>query len=126
MPIPFACPFCGHATTVADQYAGSSGPCGRCGKTITIPSAPGGPVPVAASTSGATSTLQINCPFCGLEMQRGAILGDRYALKWQPADQPKVLGIWSTGHTIGVKGLLTRPTVSGFRCAACQKIVVSG
>lgn len=30
----------------------------------------------------------------------GAVLGDRYALKWQPADKPKILGIWSTGHTI--------------------------
>ena len=37
MPIPFTCPHCGTTTDVADQYAGQSGPCVRCGKPITIP-----------------------------------------------------------------------------------------
>lgn len=37
MPINFACPFCGKQTVVADQYAGQSGPCAACGKTITVP-----------------------------------------------------------------------------------------
>jgi prepilin-type processing-associated H-X9-DG protein len=37
MPIHFACPHCGNATDVAEQYAGQSGPCARCGKTITVP-----------------------------------------------------------------------------------------
>ena len=40
MPIPFTCPHCGLVTTVADQYAGQSGPCSRCGKPITIPGTP--------------------------------------------------------------------------------------
>lgn len=65
------------------------------------------------------------CPFCDSEMQRGSILGDRYALKWQPADKAKVLGIWSTGHTIGSKGLLSRPNIDGYRCADCRKIIVN-
>lgn len=39
MPIEFACPHCGKKTLVADQYAGTSGPCAGCGKTITIPAA---------------------------------------------------------------------------------------
>lgn len=39
MPIAFSCPYCGNATQVSEQYAGQSGPCSRCGKTITIPSA---------------------------------------------------------------------------------------
>ena len=43
MPIPFTCPHCGLVTTVADQYAGQSGPCSRCGKPITIPGAAGVP-----------------------------------------------------------------------------------
>lgn len=59
-------------------------------------------------------------------MHSGAILGDRYALKWQPADKPRFLGIWSTGHAIGQKGGFGRPQASGYRCAACRKIVVSG
>ena len=37
MPIPFTCPHCGRQTTVADQYAGQTGPCGACGQPITIP-----------------------------------------------------------------------------------------
>jgi prepilin-type processing-associated H-X9-DG protein len=37
MPIPFTCPHCGLETTVADQYAGQTGPCSRCGKPITVP-----------------------------------------------------------------------------------------
>lgn len=37
MPIPFTCPFCGHQTDVADEYAGQSGPCSACGKRITVP-----------------------------------------------------------------------------------------
>jgi hypothetical protein len=41
MPIQFACPACGKQTTVADQYAGQSGPCAGCGKQITIPFAAG-------------------------------------------------------------------------------------
>jgi prepilin-type processing-associated H-X9-DG protein len=39
MPIPFTCPHCGRQTTVADQYAGQTGPCAGCGKPITVPSA---------------------------------------------------------------------------------------
>jgi prepilin-type processing-associated H-X9-DG protein len=38
MPIQFTCPHCGRQSNVADQYAGQSGPCAGCGKTITIPS----------------------------------------------------------------------------------------
>ncbi|HQU42965.1 MAG TPA: DUF1559 domain-containing protein, partial [Pirellulales bacterium] len=37
MPISFTCPYCGHRTDVADEYAGQSGPCAQCGKTITVP-----------------------------------------------------------------------------------------
>ncbi len=37
MAIAFTCPHCGFQTNVADEYAGQSGPCARCGKTITVP-----------------------------------------------------------------------------------------
>jgi prepilin-type processing-associated H-X9-DG protein len=43
MPIPFTCPHCGLETTVADQYAGQTGPCSRCGKPITVPGTPTAP-----------------------------------------------------------------------------------
>ena len=42
MPIHFMCPHCGTTTNVADMYAGQTGPCAKCGQTITIPPAGGG------------------------------------------------------------------------------------
>jgi prepilin-type processing-associated H-X9-DG protein len=54
MPIPYTCPHCGKQFSVAEQYAGHSGPCAACGKPITIPLAGGGYTytPQAAATSG--------------------------------------------------------------------------
>jgi len=43
MPIPFTCPHCGAQTEVAEQYAGQTGPCARCGKSITVPPLAGTP-----------------------------------------------------------------------------------
>jgi prepilin-type processing-associated H-X9-DG protein len=37
MPISYSCPHCGKHYSVADQYAGQTGPCASCGKSITIP-----------------------------------------------------------------------------------------
>src|SRR5258708_26480762 len=55
MPISFTCPHCGRQTSVADQYAGQSGPCVGCGGLITIPGAPmGASQDIAAPPSPAT------------------------------------------------------------------------
>ena len=35
MSFLFTCPHCGVQTNVSDQYAGQSGPCATCGKTVT-------------------------------------------------------------------------------------------
>jgi hypothetical protein len=43
MPISFSCPHCGKQTSVADQFAGQSGPCAACGKAVTIPGGFSGP-----------------------------------------------------------------------------------
>jgi type II secretory pathway pseudopilin PulG len=64
MPITFTCPHCGHRTDVADQFAGQSGPCARCGQTITIPlpaGAPGAPAPVPrrGTSGGAIAAIVI-------------------------------------------------------------------
>jgi type II secretory pathway pseudopilin PulG len=37
MPIPYSCPHCGKQFTVAEQFAGQTGPCAACGQPITIP-----------------------------------------------------------------------------------------
>ncbi|MBN2580113.1 MAG: DUF1559 domain-containing protein [Pirellulales bacterium] len=40
MSIRFTCPHCGLTTHVADQYAGQSGPCRQCGRTVVVPASP--------------------------------------------------------------------------------------
>lgn len=53
MPITFNCPHCGHFTNVADQYAGQTGPCAKCGKPVTIPGpSTGSPAPASSSGMG--------------------------------------------------------------------------
>ncbi len=37
MPISFICPFCHTRSRVDERFAGESGPCAECGKTVTIP-----------------------------------------------------------------------------------------
>ena len=37
MPFEFVCPHCHNRTKVLDRYAGQSGPCVSCGKTVTMP-----------------------------------------------------------------------------------------
>jgi hypothetical protein len=57
MPIAYTCPHCGKQYSVAEQYAGQTGPCAACGKPITIPLAGPGysyaPQPAAAGAAGA-------------------------------------------------------------------------
>jgi hypothetical protein len=60
MPIQFKCPHCGHETLVADQYAGQSGPCAQCGKTVTVPAAVGTappPMPPPSRSTGGAGAL---------------------------------------------------------------------
>lgn len=61
MPINFACPHCGKQTTVADQYAGQSGPCAACGKSVTVPfsAGPGFAGPPAQGSGGGAAVLAI-------------------------------------------------------------------
>jgi hypothetical protein len=54
MAISFTCPHCGKQTTVADQFAGQTGPCVACNKPVTIPGVPGvGPAAVPYAPSPA-------------------------------------------------------------------------
>ena len=61
MPIAYSCPHCGKQSTVADQYAGQSGPCAACGKQITIPGAPVklNYAPAAAAAGGGLAVVAI-------------------------------------------------------------------
>jgi prepilin-type processing-associated H-X9-DG protein len=61
MPIPFTCPHCGHQTTVADQFAGQTGPCVQCGKRVTVPGPPaaGGYAYAVPGKKSSSSTVLI-------------------------------------------------------------------
>jgi type II secretory pathway pseudopilin PulG/DNA-directed RNA polymerase subunit RPC12/RpoP len=66
MPISYACPHCGKQFSVADQYAGQSGPCAACGQKITIPGAGGMPAmgsafapPAPRASSGGGAALAV-------------------------------------------------------------------
>lgn len=37
MPVHFVCPHCKARTLVADEFIGQTGPCGTCGRTVTVP-----------------------------------------------------------------------------------------
>ena len=54
MSISFTCPHCGAQTTVANQFAGQTGPCAQCGQTVTIPPLVGTPgyAPPGKKSSG--------------------------------------------------------------------------
>ncbi|MCH5377564.1 MAG: DUF1559 domain-containing protein [Planctomycetes bacterium] len=51
MPIDFMCPHCGRQTSVAEEYAGQTGPCAGCGQNVTIPAAGGVPLAPAKQMS---------------------------------------------------------------------------
>lgn len=82
MPIQFTCPFCGTQTNVADQYAGQTGPCSKCGQTITIPGTPvagaggydHGPAAVAKKSSNAWIVLVIIAAVLGVVVVCGGIM----------------------------------------------------
>ena len=64
MPIAYSCPNCGKQFSVADQYAGQTGPCAGCGKPVTVPMASFGasgayPPPPKPAGSGAGATIAV-------------------------------------------------------------------
>ena len=59
MPINYSCPHCGKQFAVAEQFAGQSGPCAGCGKTISIPMPAGGHAQPAKPASGGLAVVAI-------------------------------------------------------------------
>lgn len=53
MPIHFTCPHCGKQTNVAESFAGQSGPCSGCGRTVTVPSGESAIAPAATTLHSA-------------------------------------------------------------------------
>ena len=58
MPQIFTCPHCRRTSTIADEFAGQSGPCAGCGRIITVPLNPGSvPMPPNLDESAAIRML---------------------------------------------------------------------
>src|SRR5262249_29037695 len=72
MPIAYTCPHCGKQFSVAEQYAGQTGPCASCGQSITIPPAPPlpgyayGPAATVAPARRTNSGVQIAAIIAGV------------------------------------------------------------
>lgn len=67
----------------------------------------------------------MQCPYCGKEMVKGYIYGDRYRLKWLPEDKKLLMGIWANGGvSLGTAGILGRPKVETYMCESCKKLII--
>ena len=80
MPIPFSCPHCNLETLVEDEYAGQSGDCARCGKSITVPFVPDSrslqpdEVVVGIPRQTKRSVLNIALAVCGAVIVGAAVI----------------------------------------------------
>jgi hypothetical protein len=81
MTIPFTCPYCGTQTDAYEEYAGRSGPCVVCGKTITVPypttvtTSPNRPTPAPL-----TPAVRGRSPTTSVSIVLAAILGGLLAV----------------------------------------------
>lgn len=66
----------------------------------------------------------MKCPYCGKDMKKGIIPGDRYSLKWIPEEknQGNLLQWFSKG--IKLSDALMDHGVQGFYCDDCKKIII--
>jgi len=74
--ISFTCPHCGTQTTVADNFAGQTGPCAQCGRTVTIPPLAGTPgfAPPGKKSSGPAVIVIVLVVLLGLAVICAGVL----------------------------------------------------
>lgn len=66
----------------------------------------------------------MKCPYCEEEMKLGVIYGDRYPLKWIPAEKDK--GVLFQWFSKGIKltDIFVNDKVESFCCDSCKKIII--
>lgn len=93
--------------------------------SVTMPDGSAGEATAGSQGRDASERAEDDCPYCGKRMRPGAILGDRYRLKWLPDSASLTLGIWAIdADPIGEKSPLSRPRIHGMQCSSCRRIVV--
>lgn len=73
MPFIFTCPACQAKLTVTDAAAGKTGPCPKCGSTITAPMPQTTPKPQWSTVPQSQPTALQPCPSCGHPVSRQAV-----------------------------------------------------
>lgn len=68
----------------------------------------------------------MKCPYCGKDMMKGKIYGDRYQMKWMPDSQKLLGGIFVHGDYIPLGGskLTGRTSVEAMYCGYCHKLII--
>lgn len=66
----------------------------------------------------------MECPYCKKELIEGYIYGDRYSLKWLPADKKLFLGIAIGSEELPHVESSFRPKVRAFKCYECKKMII--
>lgn len=67
----------------------------------------------------------MKCPYCDDEMTKGYIYGDRYSMKWLPAEKKLLFGILAKGGIeLGEFNWLERPKIETHMCHKCNKLII--
>ncbi len=66
----------------------------------------------------------MECPYCQRELVEGYIYGDRYLLKWLPANKKLFLGLACGSEKLPNVENSFRPKVRAYRCYECKKMII--
>ncbi len=66
----------------------------------------------------------MKCPYCEVEMEKGIIHGDRYAIKWieETRDKGAIVNFFQKG--VKLTNPWTSNSIEAYYCKACKKIII--
>jgi hypothetical protein len=67
----------------------------------------------------------VECPYCQKELVEGYIYGDRYSLKWLPADKKLFLGFARGAEVLPHVENSFRLKVRAYKCYECRKMIIN-
>ncbi|WP_025729288.1 PF20097 family protein [Atopobacter phocae] len=68
----------------------------------------------------------MKCTTCDSKMAKGYLLGDRYAIKWQPENTKLLAGVFAKGGITlkNMSSFLRRPKTEAYVCNTCKVLTV--